>query len=284
MSSIQDFLNTLFDDEDKVFVGPDLYSGSVVRKKDVSSGQFFCLNACEGGRKKCDIKKFRNFLIEIDEIPGTKEPMPHKEQVLLIHQKYKVPYSTVVNSGNKSIHFIISLEEPLDNVEEYQFIAAWIKNIVVEADESVLIPEKLSRFFGGINTKTQKEQKGYISKKGRVSNARFLEWLGSYPEYKPVTPEAKTTRPQHLSHNREGILPIVHWYVTEYLKRPYNNIRGHYQCPICSLEGCDTSRDNMYVSGPQMKFHCFAVKEHNQLIFREMRSLYYKHRNARHEI
>jgi hypothetical protein len=276
MNNTQTFLDILFDDEDKVFVGPDLYSGSVIAKKDVSSGQFFCLNACEGGRKKCDIRKFRNFLIEIDETPGTKEPMPRRDQILLIHQKYKVPYSTVVSSGNKSVHFIISLEEPLDNIEDYQLIAGWIKNIVVEADPSVLVPEKLSRFLGGINTKTQKEQKGYIPKGGRVSNARLLEWLNSYPECNPNVQSAPHVQGKAENHSREGILPIAHWYLTEYLKRPYNNIRGHYQCPVCSSEGCDTGKNNLYVSGPQMKFHCFAVKEHNQLIFREMRALYYK--------
>ena len=152
MSKLQIFLDILFDAEDKIFVGPDLYSGGVVSKEEVKSGQFFCLNACDGGRKKCDIKKFRNFLIEIDEIHGTKEPMPHREQAILIHQKYKVPYSTVVSSGNKSIHFIISLEESLDGIEDYQYIANWIKNIIPEADSSVLVPEKLSRLLGGINT------------------------------------------------------------------------------------------------------------------------------------
>lgn len=276
MSKLNSFLNILFDDDDKIFVGLDLYSGSVVQKASITSGQFFCLNACEGGRKKSDIRKFRNFLIEIDEIPGTKEPMPPKDQILLIHSKYKVPYSTVVSSGNKSIHFIISLEEPLNTIDEYSFIAAWIKNIVVEADSSVLVPEKLSRFYGGTNGKTQKEQKGYIPKNGRISNTRFLEWLNSYPDRMPVKEATSTVMPAPTDLSREGILPIVRWYINEYLKRPYNNVRGHYQCPVCSAEGCDTSKDNLYVSGPSMKFHCFAVKEHNQLIFREMRSLFYK--------
>lgn len=278
MSKVQAFLDILFDDEDNVFMAPDLYSGSVVNKKEILPGQFFCLNACENGRKKSDIKKFRNFLVEIDEIPGTKEPMSHRDQALLIHQKYKVPYSTVVSSGNKSIHFIISLEEPLDDVHEYQFIADWIKNIIPEADKSVLVPEKLSRFISGINQKTQKMQKGHIPKGGRVSNERFLNWLNSFPNCKPGIQNQK---PPHLSSSeskRDGIIPIVYWYITEYLRRPYDNVRGHYQCPVCASEGCDTSSDNMYVSGPEMKFHCFAVKEHNQLIFREMRSLFYQNK------
>lgn len=280
MSKLKQFLNILFDAEDKVFVGPDLYSGSVIEKENITSGQFFCLNACEVGRKKCDIKKFRNFLIEIDKDPVTQLPMPRREQAILIHQKYKVPYSTVVSSGNKSLHFIISLEEPLDNMEDYQLIASWIKNIVVETDASVLVPEKLSRFFGGTNSKTQNEQKGYIPKNGRISNERFLEWLNSYPHCKPIL--ESDVRPQmatSTTSSREGILPIVHWYLTKYLGQAYNNIRGHYQCPVCSSEGCDSSKDNLYVSGPEMKFHCFAVKEHNQLIFREIRALYYKHLN-----
>lgn len=269
------FLNTLFDDDDQIFVGPDLYSGVVLNKKDIVPEQYFCINACGEDRKKANIKKFRNFLIEIDEIPGTKEPMPHRDQILLIGKKYKVPYSTYVDSGNKSIHFIISLEEPLDGIEEYEFVADWIKNIVIEADRSVLVPEKLSRFLGGTNSKTQKEQTGFTSRNGRVSNTRFLDWLNRYPECKPDINSQELPEVQNCDRRREGILPIVHWYLTQYLKRSYNNIRGHYQCPVCSAEGCDTSKDNMYVSGPEMKFHCFAVKEHNQLIFREMRALYY---------
>ena len=269
------FMDVLFDPEDNVFVANDLYTGQVVNKKDVLDGQFFCLNACINGRKKSDITKFRNFLLEIDEIPGSKEAMPHREQIDLIWNKYQIPFSTAVNSGNKSIHFIVSLQEPLKGLEEYEFIANWLKKIITEADKSVLVPEKLSRLIGGINQKTMREQKGHITKNGRVPNNKFLDWLNLYPHARPLTALAKETAPSRYS-NRDGITSIVYWYITEYLGRSYNNIRGHYQCPVCASEGCDTSEDNMYVSGPTMKFNCFAVKEHNQVLFRELRSLYYK--------
>lgn len=281
MNKLQDFINLLFDEGDKVFIGQDLFSGSVVSKNEARSGQFFCLNACDNGRKKSDIRKFRNFLVEIDKIPGTDEPMSRRDQILLIHQKYGVPFSTAVSSGNKSIHFIISLEEPLDNLEDYQYIAKWIKNIISEADSSVLVPEKLSRFLGGINSKTQNEQKGFIPKGGRVSNARFLEWLNKYADKKPQMETDSQPKVQVHNIQRDGILQIVRWYIYEYLRSSYNNIRGHYQCPVCASEGFDKSRNNLYVSSPAMKFHCFAVDAHNKLIFREMRSLYYKNKHVR---
>lgn len=279
MDKLKQFLDMLFDDSDRIFVADNLYTGTPLSKNEITSGQYFCLNACLGGRKRENLTKFRNFLIEIDEDPVTKQPISQREQVLLIHQKYKVPYSTVVNSGNKSVHFIISLEEPLDNFEEYELIANWIKNIVVEADTSVFVPEKLTRFIGGTNQKTGKEQKGFIPQRGRISNQLLLDWLNLYPKAKPdmkiinhqVTPTASNS-------SRDGVLQKISWYIQDYLKQPYNNVRGHYQCPVCASEGCDTSKDNMYVSGPEMKFHCFAVSEHNKLIFRELRSLYYKNK------
>lgn len=103
-----------------------------------------------GRRADKNVISFRNFLIEIDE-------MPLNEQLSYVYSRLKP--TTVVYSGKKSYHFIFALTESLTDGEEY---AHWARRLhrMFEgvADKTTKNCSRLSRLPGVIRPDTQKEQ------------------------------------------------------------------------------------------------------------------------------
>jgi len=62
-----------------------------------------------------NVIKHRSFLLEFDN--GS-----ISEQIRLMEETYRIPYSAAIFSGGKSVHFLISLEEPISKVK-YEAIA-----------------------------------------------------------------------------------------------------------------------------------------------------------------
>jgi hypothetical protein len=85
---------------------------------------------------------YRNFLIEFDK-------MPLEEQQTYV-ETIKLPFSTCTFSGGKSYHFIISLEEPLQDAKQYAIMAARLQKAVVCADKATKNPSRLSRTPGAL--------------------------------------------------------------------------------------------------------------------------------------
>ena len=86
------------------------------------------INPINGFRRDSNVTAFRSFLVEID--IGT-----IKEQVNTIAH-IKMPFSSQVFSGNKSVHTIITLDSDLSSEKNYRFTAEWILNIVTSADKN----------------------------------------------------------------------------------------------------------------------------------------------------
>jgi hypothetical protein len=70
----------------------------------------------------------------------------------------KIPVSSVVYSGGKSLHFIISLTEPLPNSVEYKNLALRLLKMFPQADKTCKNPSRLSRLPGVIRPETNKMQ------------------------------------------------------------------------------------------------------------------------------
>jgi len=166
--------------------------------------QYFSINAMEGeGRADVNVVKHRNFLVEFDKIPL-------QEQVDVV-KGLKMPYSTMTYSGSKSIHFIISLEEPLVNRNVYDFSVEWLYKILTPygVDTQTSNPSRFSRVAGGTNEKlipeldlngkpkldenkklTIKEilysQQKLLEVKARIPNQVMEDWLLMYPDMQPT--------------------------------------------------------------------------------------------------
>ena len=198
MNEIRKFLEILFNPGEFIFDLSDKEINSYFQF-EVSNRlplPLICLNPLDGNRDNnptrefhsfdkprradCNITKYRNFLIEMDN--GALE-----EQIYIMEQKYQIPYSTAVWSGNKSVHFIISLKEELtesqwrkianaltpsnSDREYFKRTNQWLG--IQEADSACKNPSRATRVPGIIRPDTNKKQ--YLIKSfGRVSLDELL--------------------------------------------------------------------------------------------------------------
>lgn len=162
--SLEYFLNVLFDaGEFTCFT--DSPHGYKIYKQPVDRDLFFAINPISpdtdaectaewhspnaGRRADCNVVKMRNFLLEIDSLPVA-------EQRAYI-DGLQIPYTSIVFSGSKSCHFIISLETPV-TASEYRDIAARLHKLVTKADPSTKNPSRLSRLPFRVRPETGKVQ------------------------------------------------------------------------------------------------------------------------------
>jgi hypothetical protein len=133
---------------------------------------FFSINPMKLGETRCDaaVTKYRNILVEMDKM------------VLDLQDQYiseiDMPYSTAVFSGKKSIHYIISLEEPLQDEQVYRNLVRRVYRAVGDSyvDHSCKNPSRFSRFPGHLRADTGFEQ-NLLAIKNRVSLSTLEVWL-----------------------------------------------------------------------------------------------------------
>ena len=184
-------LKLLFNDNEKVYASPDKYSSiknqdgswrrhllSVPRDSvDLNNTMLVGINPIDGDSRSDDnVTAYRNFLIEIDDLPLKDQPMIIKESGL--------PFSACVFSGNKSFHWVVSLEKSLPNIETYRHYAKWLIATVKNADKGTFPPSKGLRFPGFIRPETGKEQK-LIHLKSRISFNTLQRYLSSHVDKMP---------------------------------------------------------------------------------------------------
>lgn len=148
---ITHYLDILFDPEDWICPATDVRSNKTVSLAHFRKGidnygignPWICLNALkpETTRAIRNVSKYRNILIEIDT-----EDL--STQLDIIH-KSKIPYSTLLYSGNKSYHCIISLETPV-TYDEYRQLVKKIRKLIPQADKAVMTPAAFTRMPGGV--------------------------------------------------------------------------------------------------------------------------------------
>jgi hypothetical protein len=158
MNNIQDnFIKLLFEKGETICVShnqfgyhsiniDDLYKDKITlispngRENDINFSQInlIAINPISGFRRDDNVTSYRSFLLELDE--GSL-----KEQYDYI-EKLKLPNSACVFSGNKSLHYLITLEKPLISKQIWQFYNNWILNVVSKADQQLKNPSRSIRF------------------------------------------------------------------------------------------------------------------------------------------
>ena len=137
---------------------------SAVEAKEVKEGKYFCINPLKKGssRKQLNLTSRRNILREFD--------CDSLERQWNIIRERKIPYRTIVFSGNKSLHVIIALDKDLGKCY-YRDIMKRLKRVLPEADAACFEPARLSR----LATRDQPlEEVGEIITEGQLEN-----WLTS---------------------------------------------------------------------------------------------------------
>ncbi len=132
------FWDVLFEPREQTCFTKSIYGTSVLPVsvgRQTTTAQYFSINPLESNRRDDNVIVFRNVLLEFDH--GTRE-----EQAKLL---YEVPHSTLVWSGGKSHHAIISLETPVKTRAEYDHLVRRIYDKVPGIDKSVKNPSRLTR-------------------------------------------------------------------------------------------------------------------------------------------
>jgi len=192
------FLSLLFDKDETVCVSPNKYGYHSISQNDMNEAitlispkegvnpmfiseksiNLIAVNPIKGWRRDSNVTKFRSFMVEID--TGTLE-----DQKKYIEES-KLPYSACVFSGNKSLHFAITLDEALPNIDMWRFYNKWIMNILTETDQQILNPSRSIRFPGNKRHDGKQLTQSLVSLKSRISQEDFFRWLFEHEDKKPV--------------------------------------------------------------------------------------------------
>lgn len=192
----QNFFSTIFDENEQTCLADSIKSTRVTPiVADSSVHHWFCLNPLDATQDKnpsqewhradkprradCNVTAYRNILVEMD-----KTPLAEQEAIV---RELGLPFSTKVFSGGKSYHFIVSLSEPCQDLEDYRDLAKRIyavfggKNTV---DVSNGNPSRLTRFPGAYRVETGNQQT-LLEVRNRVSRSELEKWLEDNSQSKP---------------------------------------------------------------------------------------------------
>lgn len=182
------FYKLLFDDDEQTCFTSTPYGTAVYSAHGDCNINYFSINPMHTSRKDTNVTCLRNILLEFDGISEI-------EQLAIIKT---IPYSTVVWSGNKSYHCIISLMEPCRDRNEYNDLVQRIMRKVPQADPSTKNPSRLSRCPGAFREDTGRPQRLH-DLACRRTRAELEAWLG---------PELKTEQPKSIIEIPEGMKRI----------------------------------------------------------------------------
>lgn len=140
------------------------------------------LNPIKGWRDDASVTAYRNFLVEMDY-----GPLPEQ---LAYAEAIGLPYSAVVFSGSKSLHFLISLDTDLPSYEVYYLMAEWMLAIATAADQNTKNPSRSIRIPGAYREPGKKQL--IVKHRGATKLADFAAWLAKHPNAKPRPPEKRT--------------------------------------------------------------------------------------------
>lgn len=197
-SDLIKYLNVLFDDNEHVVIASKVQNTASVPlgeiphllhtweiQKWVSCNPYIprMPRACK------NLKHCRNFVIERDDLPNLDAQLKWADDV-------KLPYATAVFSGNKSIHFVISLAEPIC-IPEYKAYAKRLKKAFPCIDSGCLEPTRLTRI------PSASQPLVYIPG-NRIKNENFISWLDEiapFTESKPLKTQVFTCHMTHTTMN-----------------------------------------------------------------------------------
>jgi hypothetical protein len=182
-------LSVLFDPGEEVVAQTSQAATFSVPQSEIDEERtmLIAVNPIKGWRVNANVTTFRSFLVELDS-------MPILDQHAYV-QRMGMPYSLCVFSGNKSLHFAISLDRPIPDLKSFQFVGAWIANIMAEADQQPpRVPSRGLRFPGHLRRDTGKEQT-LVEVRGRVRREDLNLWLSRHQDKRPiVSPPKKRNR------------------------------------------------------------------------------------------
>lgn len=281
---LKDFLHAIFERDDSIWINDSVKGCPKAIKIDdidcefyeqdaeTKEGYFFVIHAADKAGLKRDgdnnIGEYNNFIIEFDDISL-------EDQKKLVN-KLKMPYTSAVFSGGKSIHYIISLVEPID-YETYLHYFNFIQELTL-CDIANKDQVRYSRLPFAFRDGVEQE---LLELKEKVSNQEFYDWIQS-GEIKKIRllnsfekrRKKKQRKPNNGDGLRDGVADLMEWYVDEYLVGSSLGDEFFVQCPVCKQDGHDKSCDNLSITLPDYNYRCwYDPDDHNRRMLAVIKKL-----------
>ncbi len=194
------FFEVLFEPGEETCFGKDTFETRLKSHYlQCMSDSFFSINPMHTKRCDANVTVFRNILVEFDK--GSVG-----EQWETIHAS-EIPHTSILFSGGKSLHLIISLKEPCTNEEEYR---ALVKRIYFKMGGEAVIDTKCgnpSRFSrSAYSTRDFVTVQELIKLQGRVSKEALFAWLGPAPVIKKAERETPRFKGDFNKHTKFFLL------------------------------------------------------------------------------
>lgn len=139
------------------------------------------INPIYGFREDSNCIAFRNFMVEMDS--GS---LP--EQKAYVNAR-GMPYSACIFSGNKSLHYLISVDQDIPSEKTWRMFAEWILNIMTAADPLTKNPSRSIRIPGAYREPGKKQI--LVDFKGPIKMSELVSWLSKFPQERPKKHEKK---------------------------------------------------------------------------------------------
>ena len=230
---IQAWVSTLFNENEYTCMG-DMYKNKVFPVGDIiKTHEYVSINPMKKGttRKGINITSFRNFLFEMDELNKQEQAERIKTSGL--------PYSTIVDSGNKSLHFVLALEENVGDRSIYtayfKAINAVLKTYGAQIDDACKDPGRFTRAPYGVNTKKLVvEQKPEIHKrvqlplrnKGKIPNVNLDQWLEKHGVSVLDFIEVPTNRENYIGTHSDADAELKWDWIEKHYMKGYEYVAG----------------------------------------------------------
>lgn len=184
------YLRALYNEGEYVCLAKNQYGIKGYRldfsRLPITFAQFIGLNPLIKGttRKAKNAAVFRNLLVEYDLALGTAETQ------LEYINKIGLPYTTAVFSGGKSVHFIISLVEPLESRALYDKLFWRLQQFEPKLDIMCKDPLRLTRLGGALR------QSGKLQSILQVNERVYLADLEKYLDSRGIPSEKPSPKKQ----------------------------------------------------------------------------------------
>jgi hypothetical protein len=177
MMSSKDFFECLFEGDEWVnYVKDDFRETRAMPMEAYKANhnyKFFSVNPLIKGRSRkiSNVKHHRNFMFEMDKVDI-------KQQAEIVKTS-KMPYSTCVFSGSKSLHYIVSLKKPVEDVIVYKAIHKAVSEVITKYNgifDNTGDPCRLTRLPNVQRPETGKQQK-LVKVNARIEFSELNQWL-----------------------------------------------------------------------------------------------------------
>jgi len=173
------WLVLLFDRDDKICLGANAYSTSLIRRDaalELTPLQFTAINPMMVSRADRNVTKYRSILLEFDTATINKQ----RRRII----DSGIPFTSIVYSGGKSLHLIISLEEPMEDALAYSRLVSTIYDAMdpneIWLDRTCKNPSRFTRTPEAVRVKGDIEViQTCVELKSRVNNNELHNWITS---------------------------------------------------------------------------------------------------------